>query len=137
MRRILTVLFVLPATTLAQSVARVVISPAPASLVAGDTLRLKAQALDAAGRPVPGATIRFQQAGGQFEGIVTADGLVTTGAVGTVPVVVSAVLGSEKPVVARIEVRSLPGAAATVAIAPSVAKLLVGQTVTMRARVLS
>jgi hypothetical protein len=135
MRRILFLAF--PAILSAQSVTRVVVTPAPASLVAGDTLRLRAQAIDAGGRPVAGATIRFQQVGGQFEGTVTAEGLVTAGAVGTLPVVVSAVVGNEKPVIAQVEVRALPGPAATVHLAPVVAKLLVGQSVTMRPRVLS
>ncbi|MDQ8164602.1 MAG: Ig-like domain-containing protein [Gemmatimonadota bacterium] len=136
MQRLLFVL-AFPATLSAQTVSRIVVTPAPASLTAGDTLRLKAQAIDAAGRPVPGATIRFQQVGGQFEGIVTPDGHVTSGAVGTLPVVVSAVVGNEKPVIAQVEVRALPGPAASVHLAPVVTKLLVGQSVTMKPRVLS
>ncbi|MBI2072315.1 MAG: Ig-like domain-containing protein [Gemmatimonadetes bacterium] len=40
-------------------VARVVVSPAETALVVGDTLRLTAQALDSAGRPVPEAQVRF------------------------------------------------------------------------------
>ncbi len=135
MRRFLILVF--PAALSAQSVARVVVTPAPASVVAGDTLRLKAHAIDAAGRPVTGATIRFQQVGGQFEGTVSADGLVTSGAVGTLPIVVSAVVGNEKPVIAQVEVKALPGPAAAVHLAPVVAKLLVGQSVTMKPRVLS
>jgi hypothetical protein len=130
-------LLALPATLGAQSVARVVVTPANPTVIAGDTLRLKAQAVDANGRPVAGATIRFQQTGGQFEGTVSPDGLVSAGAVGSFPVVVSAVMGTEKPAIARIEVRQLPGPASSIRVAPKLQKLLVGQVVTLRPKVLS
>jgi hypothetical protein len=130
-------LLALPATLGAQSVARVVVTPANPTVIAGDTLRLKAQAVDANGRPVAGAAIRFQQTGGQFEGTVSPDGLVSAGAVGSFPVVVSAVMGTEKPVIARIEVRQLPGPASSIRVAPKLQKLLVGQVVTLRPKVLS
>jgi hypothetical protein len=127
----------LPATLAAQSVARVVVTPANPTVVAGETLQLRAQALDATGRPVQGVTIRFQQAGGNFEGTVSPDGLVSAGAVGSFPIVVSAVVGSEKPVIARFEVRQVPGAAASIKVTPGVTRLLAGQTVSLKARVLS
>jgi hypothetical protein len=130
-------LLVFPAVLTAQSVSRVVVTPANPTVVAGETLQLRAQALDASGRPVSGATIRFQQTGGQFEGTVTPDGLVSAGAVGSFPVVVSAVVGTDKPVIARIEVRQVPGPASTIKVSPGVSKLLAGQTVALKARVLS
>jgi hypothetical protein len=130
-------LLALPAALGAQTVARVVVTPANPTVIAGDTLRLKAQAVDANGRPVAGATIRFQQTGGQFEGTVSPDGLVSAGAVGSFPVVVSAVMGTEKPVISRIEVRQLPGPASSIKVAPKLQKLLVGQVITLRAKVLS
>jgi hypothetical protein len=130
-------LLAVPAVLGAQSVARVIVTPANPTVIAGDTLRLKAQAVDANGRPVSGVTIRFQQTGGNFEGTVSPDGLVSAGAVGSFPVVVSAVSGTEKPVITRIEVRQLPGAASSIKVAPRIQKLLVGQVVTLRAKVLS
>ena len=48
-------------------VARIAVTPAKPVMMAGDTLRLQGQALDAAGQPVPGARVRFQAQGGRFE----------------------------------------------------------------------
>src|SRR5262245_48206394 len=128
-------LLAFPAVLSAQSVTRVIVTPQNPTIVTGETLQLRAQALDANGRPVSGATIRFQQTGGQFEGTVTPEGLVTAGAVGSFPVVVSAVVGTDKPVIAKIEVRNLPGPAATIKVTPEVTKLLAGQVVTLKAKV--
>ncbi|HEX7918384.1 MAG TPA: hypothetical protein VF454_03225, partial [Gemmatimonadales bacterium] len=55
-------------------VARVVVEPADAVLIPGDTLRLRAVAYDSAGAPLPTARIGFFAAGGQFEGTVSNDG---------------------------------------------------------------
>ncbi|MGH7714200.1 MAG: hypothetical protein ACREOG_23170, partial [Gemmatimonadaceae bacterium] len=71
-------------------VARLVVSPANSVMNAGDTLRLTAQALDADGRSVPNAVIRFRGAGGVFEAEVDSLGLVASGATGTIPVAVVA-----------------------------------------------
>ena len=135
MRSILFLAF--PAALAAQSVSRVVVTPTNPTVVAGETLQLKAQALDANGRPVNGVTIRFQQTGGNFEGTVSPEGLVSAGAVGSFPVVVSAVSGNEKPVIARVEVRQIPGPASAIKVSPAVTKLLVGQAITLKARVFS
>ena len=61
--------------------AKLVITPATRTLQAGDTLRLRADAVDADGKPVA-ARIRFALAGGRFEGTVDSTGLVTGGATG-------------------------------------------------------
>ena len=58
-------------------IARIAITPAAPTVVAGDTLRLRAQALDAAGRPVTGANIMFQAAGRHIpSSLVTTNGHV-------------------------------------------------------------
>ncbi|HEV8234574.1 MAG TPA: hypothetical protein VGP84_08235, partial [Gemmatimonadaceae bacterium] len=56
-----------PAPQSSPNIARVVVTPQAPVVVAGDTLRLHARAVDAAGRPIEGALILFQPAGGFFE----------------------------------------------------------------------
>ena len=76
-------------------VQRIVISPAPATMTAQDTLRLQARALDANGRDVPGVVFRFLPSrGARFEGTVEEDGLVRSGATGTLPVTIPRADGS-------------------------------------------
>jgi hypothetical protein len=109
------------------AIARVAIIPATPSVVAGDTLRLRAQAVDAQGKVVSDARILYQSGGLPFEASIDTAGLVTAGAVGTFPVVVSAVSGGGKPVIERVMVRIVPGPAARIDLSPRVSKLLVGQ----------
>src|SRR5436305_5853182 len=88
-----------PAQQASPSVARLNVTPASPTVVVGDTLRLRARALDANGREIEGARILFQQAGAMFEGHVDSAGLVPARAVGTFPLVISAVVPGAKPVV--------------------------------------
>ena len=122
-----------PADVPASPIARVVVTPANPVVQAQDTIRLSAQALDAQGRPVPGATIRFVGAGGSFEGRVDADGLVRSGSTGTIPVSVVGLVPGTRPVIQRVEVRMVPGPAARVALESERAKLVVGQRMMPRA----
>lgn len=108
-------------------VARLVVRPAELSMMAGDTLRLRAEALDAAGRPVPGATYSFAAAGGSFDASVTPDGLVASGNIGTFPVSVTAHVPGSDPFTQRVEIEMLAGPAAYVEITPPVELLAVGQ----------
>src|SRR5262245_37963822 len=82
---------------LQQSVTRVVVTPARPVVSAGDTMRLSAQALDANGKAIADARIRFQSAGGVFEGSVDSLGLVTSGSTGTLPVVAVAIVPGARP----------------------------------------
>jgi len=122
-----------PAQQSAPTIARVAVTPASPVVVAGDTLRLRARAVDASGRPVEGALILFQAAGGFFEAHVDSAGLVTAGAVGTLPVIISAVMPGGKPVIARVAVRMVPGPAAGVEVTPRLTRLLAGQHVRLDA----
>ena len=122
-----------PAQQSSPAVARVAITPASPVVVVGDTLRLRARAVDASGRPIEGALILFQPAGGFFEAHVDSAGLVTAGAVGTLPVVVSAVAPGGKPVIERVAVRMVPGPAARIELAPRLTRLLTGQHVRLDA----
>ena len=101
-----------PAQQSAPSIARLSVTPASPTVIAGDTIRLRARVVDVSGRSIDGARILFQQAGAMFEGHVDSTGLVTAGAVGTFPVVISAVVPGSKPVIERVAVRMVPGPAA-------------------------
>jgi hypothetical protein len=116
-----------PSSLPASPVARLVIQPASRTMIAGDTLRLQAHALDASGNPVAHVMIRFQSVGGRFEGTVDSAGLVSSGSTGTIPVVAVAMVPGTRPVVERLEIRMVPGPAVRVAITPAVERLVVGQ----------
>jgi hypothetical protein len=107
--------------------ARVVVTPANPSVIAGDSLQLRAQAVDAQGQPLTGVRILFAPAGMSFEASVDTTGLVTAGAVGMLPVSAVAMVPGSRPVTQRVEVRIVPGPAARIAVAPATAKLLAGQ----------
>src|SRR5882672_8653554 len=85
-------------------ISRITVTPASLIVIAGDTLRLRAQAMDASGRPVPDARVLFQAGGAAFEAHVDSAGLVTSGAVGTFPIVVTAFVPGSKPTIERVEV---------------------------------
>jgi hypothetical protein len=122
------------ASASAQEIARVVVTPANPVVVAGDSLQLSGQALDANGQPVPGARVQFVAAGGRFEGEVEANGLVRSGATGTIPVTaVATVPGAPRPVLTRVEVKMVPGPAARVVIGPRPPRLVTGQSIVLAA----
>ena len=109
-------------------VARIALASGPrVSIAAGDSMKLDAQALDASGKPVPNATVRYRFAGGRFEGSVDSMGLVRSGSTGTLVASVIASVPGAKPFVDRVEIQMVPGPAARVAVAPAVSKLAAGQ----------
>ena len=108
-------------------VASLQIMPKDRTMRARDTMRLRARALDAQGNEVPGATIRFAASGGRFESYVEPDGLIRSGSTGTVPIVVSATLVGQRPVVEKLEIRMVPGAAHHISVATTVPTLAIGQ----------
>jgi hypothetical protein len=126
-----------PQTLPPSPVAKLVVTPAHRSVAVGDSLQLRAEAVDAAGQRVSGASVRFVPGGGWFEGSVDSTGLVRAGAVGTLPVTVVAIVPGARPVVERLEIRMLPGPAARVVIAPRVTRLVVGQRVRLAAHAYS
>jgi hypothetical protein len=134
---ILAVAFLLQQPAAASPIARIAITPTVHTVVAGDTLRLRAQALDASGRAVPNARILFQPGGGFFEASIDSAGLVSSGAVGTLPVVITAVVPGGKPVIERLAVRMVPGPAARMEVAPNVSRMLAGQRLRLDASVFS
>ncbi len=122
-----------PAIQQPSPIARLVITPAKRDVATGDTLRLRAEALDKDGRPVPGVTIRYVDAGGYFEARVDSSGLVTGGAVSIKPVSVIALVPGTKPFIEGVEVRVVPSAATRVTLSqPS--RMFAGQIVQLEAR---
>lgn len=132
--RLFSLLVVFPALLRAQasSVARVVVTPASPEVIVGRSLQLRAEAVDSAGRAVPGAAIRFQRSVGIFEGGVDENGLVSAGAPGTLVVNVTAIVEGQRPVIQRVTIPVRPGPAASIAIEPRPAKLLAGQSLPLR-----
>ncbi|MGQ0649789.1 MAG: Ig-like domain-containing protein [Gemmatimonadaceae bacterium] len=106
---------------------RLVVTPTNPRMAARDTLRLTAKLVDSAGQPVPNARIRFFTASTGFEGSVDSLGLVTSGAVGKIPVAVSALIPGTRPITTRVEVVMVPGPAATVTVSPRPTRMLAGQ----------
>src|SRR5574341_842406 len=116
---------------------RVVVTPAQPTVVAGDTLRLRAQVVDASGQPIPNVRVRFQIGGPSFEGTVDSTGLVNSGAAGVLPVVASAIIPGSRPIVQRVEVRMVAGPATRVSIAPQPKRMAAGQRLRLDAKVFS
>ena len=117
-----------------QAIAKVTIQPAEVAVEVGDSVRLAATALDASGRTVSGATVRWFQAGGRFEGVIDSAGLVRAGSVGTLSV--SALVAPRQggsPVTAFARVTILPRPTSRIALEPAVTRLYQGQSVVVRA----
>ncbi len=126
------------ATPAPVEIARIIVSPASRSMTAGDTLRLTAEARDAAGRVIPGVVFRYRLGpAARFEGRVDSLGLVTAGSTATLPITVTATLAGARPKFETIEIRALPGPASRIALSPANAKLITGQRIRATARVFS
>ena len=102
--------------------------PATRTIIAGDTIRLTAEARDAQGQVIPGVTFRYRLgSSARFEGRVDSLGLVTAGSTSTLPVDVTATLAGARPKFETIEINALPGPAASIEIEPATVKLVAGQ----------
>jgi hypothetical protein len=116
-------------------VARITVEPAEPWLVVGDSVRLRAQALDSTGRPVSDARLRFF--GGGFEGSVNdSTGVVRGGSRGVLRVYVLAFVpdrAASKPTIVNVTINPPP--AARVVVRPAVSRLAVGQRLTLGADV--
>jgi len=127
-----------PAPPAAPDIARIVVLPASRTMIAGDTLRLRAEARDAQNNVIPGVTFRYRLgSSARFEGRVDSTGLVTAGSTATLPVTVTATLPGARPRFEVVEIRALPGPAARIEIAPGTVKLVAGQRLRLNARVYS
>ena len=119
-------------------IARIIVTPSSRSMIAGDTLRLHAEARDAQNRVIPDVTFRYRLgAGARFEGRVDSTGLVTAGSTSILPVTVTATLAGARPAFEVVEIRALPGPAATIEIQPGTARLVAGQRLRLTGRAYS
>lgn len=122
----------------APKIARLVITPASRTVVAGDTMRLRTEARDAQGNVLSGVTVRYRLGGSaRFEGRVDSLGLVTASSTAILPVTVTATMPGAAPTFEVIEITAVPGPAARIDLSPSAPKLVVGQRVRATARTYS
>src|SRR5438045_223789 len=125
-----------PAQT--QEIARIVVTPTSRTMTAGDTLRLRAEARDAQGNVMPGVTFRYRLgSGARFEGRVDSVGLVTAGSTAILPVTVTATSPTTKPKFEVVEIKAVPGPAASIDVQPKKMFLVAGQRRRFVARVYS
>ncbi len=113
---------------------KVTVEPAEVAVQVGDTVRLRARAVDSTGRAVTGLSVRWFQSGGYFEGRVDSTGLVTGGSTGTLTV--SAVVSPREggsPATGFARVTVLPQPAAKLVFDPAVSKLYTGQSLVVGA----
>ena len=116
-----------PAPAPAPAIATVRLVPAKPVVVAHDTLRVRAEALDASGNVISGARIRFSSGGFANAGEVDSTGLISTASPGTIPVVVIASVPGSRPVTQRTDVLIVTGPATAVQILTTPSRLVVGQ----------
>jgi hypothetical protein len=123
-----------PSSPAAPPLAKVSVDPAEVAVQVGDTVRLRATALDSAGRRVRDVTVRWFQSGGRFEGKIDSTGLVRGGSTGTVTV--SALVsprGGGAPATGFARVTVLPQPAARLGFDREVGKLYAGQSLLLGA----
>jgi len=122
----------------APQIARLVITPASRTIVAGDTMRLRTEARDAQGNVLAGVTVRYRLGGSaRFEGRVDSLGLITASSTAILPVTVTATMPGAAPTFEVIEITAVPGPAARIDLSPNAPKLVVGQRVRATARAYS
>jgi hypothetical protein len=108
-------------------IARIDVTPKVRNIVAGDSIRLQARALDAGGKPVPDAHIVFTARGGQMEGTIDSTGFVVGSSIGRMPFIVTAFVPGTRPVIDSLELHTVPGPATRVDVITKARKLVVGQ----------
>jgi hypothetical protein len=113
-------------------VASITVSPATPTVTVGDSLRLHAQPVDASGKPVSGAQVRWF--GGSFEGHVDSTGMLHAGAPGRFRVRMVATVSGARPSKpgSVLVVMTLPPPTRVV-VSPSVSRLMTGQRMTLQA----
>jgi hypothetical protein len=117
-------------------VSRLVVAPATPVVQAGDTLQLRAEAFDAAGKLVPGARILWFPGHYFFEAAVDTTGLLRAGYPGRVVVnAVALVPGARPSSPLEVVVDIVPGPAARISIAPAITRLVAGQRITLAAEI--
>jgi hypothetical protein len=116
------------------AITRIEISPRNRTVIAGDSIRLRARALDAAGQPVSGAIVFFSQRRGFSQGLIDSTGMLVASSVGKFPITVTAIVPGTRPVIdSTIEIAGVPAPASRVAVMTKVGKLVVGQDLRVEA----
>ena len=111
----------------ASPVTRIEITPRVRTIVAGDSMRFQARALDANGKVVPDAHISFTMRGGSGEGSIDSTGFVVASTIGKMPFIVTAIVPGTRPVIDSVDLRTVPGPAAAIEMTTKARKLVVGQ----------
>ncbi len=112
----------------APQIARVEISPPQAEIQVGQTIKLSAKVLDAAGTPVPNARVMWFGGG---DGSVDSTGVVRGGFRGYIQVVAMAIAPGAKRVTEEMRIRVTPAPAAKLELSTSMVKLAVGSRITI------
>ncbi|NUS99219.1 MAG: hypothetical protein HOQ11_17590, partial [Gemmatimonadaceae bacterium] len=116
-------------TTLPPSpVDRIEVSPRPREITAGDSVRLTVRALDAQGKPVPNATIRYALRSGWGEAAIDSTGLLVASSVGKPIVTITAMVPGSAPKIETVQLRTIPGAPARIELPAKRLTLVVGQS---------
>ncbi len=121
------------ATLRSSPIARIVVTPAQRTITAGDSVRLRVQAVDSAGQPVPNTRIIFNKIGAYFEGEVDSTGLIVAGSPGVMPIGIVALTEGARPYVERLEFRMVPGLATRIELTPKITRLAPGQRIRLDA----
>jgi hypothetical protein len=117
-------------------VARIAIMPSEPTVVAGDSLQLRAEAFDAQGRPVPGVRFLWFPGRFSFEMAIDSTGLLRAGYPGKGFVnAIAFVQGTRPSTPMAAAITVVPPPATRIAVSPSVTRLLVGQRVTLTGEV--
>ena len=112
----------------APQIARVEISPAQAEIQVGQTVKLSAKVVDAAGNVVPNARVLWFGGG---DGSVDSTGVVRGGFRGYIQVVAMATAPGSKRITEEMRVRVTPAPAAKLELSTSSLKLAVGSRLTL------
>ena len=120
-----------PAVLPESPIKRIEVQPAMRRITAGDSVQLVLRAVDANGAPVKGAVFYVKMLGGQGEGTVRPENFeLVASSVGKFPLSVSALVPGSRPFVdsTTVEFFGVPGPAARLAVSPSAATIVAGQT---------
>ena len=115
---------------------RIEVLPATRTIVAGDSVHLELRALDADGKPVPGAVLYSKLLGGEGEGSLQAGtGWLVVSSVGKFPLSVSAVVPGYLPFVDTTSIRfqGVPGPATRIELSSHAATIATGQSLPLTA----
>src|SRR5262245_37996511 len=106
-------------------VKRIEVTPRTRTVVAGDSMKLSARALDAAGQVVPNATVVFRITAGQGEGNIDSLGTVIGSTIGKMPTHVVALVPGTAPFIDSLEIHIVPGPATRIMVPTKARKFVV------------